>query len=229
MYPIDLAAVLLLLGVGLSRLDRRSVIRWTSSPWLAPASFATAILLFYTLFVPALSVAMQKWLVAFVPALVVGALMGLDRIGLRPVSVIGVVAVVVAAPLLTLATITRHTIDRNNAGGVTASELTPQLAAEQVCLDKPVVLMTRIPWEITQATGVPTVMIPNGSLADILEVAHRYGVTDIRMDADYAALTQANLTSSSGPFAPSTVQADVQILRIRDEVARRLLLNARSL
>ena len=177
------------------------------------------MLLFYTLLVPALTFAMQKWLIAFVPALVIGALIGLDQIGLRPVSVIGVIAVLVAAPLLTLATITRNTIDRNNAGGITASALRPELAAEQACLDKPVVLMTRIPWEITQATGMRTVMIPNGPLADILEVAHRYGVTDIRMDVDYAALSLANLTSSTGPVRALDHRAPMcEDLRIKDEV-----------
>ena len=40
--------------------------------------------------------------------------------------------------------------------------------------------MTRDPWEFNQVSGYPTVQLPNGSLADILAVARRYGVTDIQ-------------------------------------------------
>jgi len=54
-------------------------------------------------------------------------------------------------------------------------------AHEQQCLGRPVVVMTRDPWELTQATGVRSVMIPNAPLEDVMAVARRYGVTDLLM------------------------------------------------
>ena len=220
MYSVDVVLVAILLGVGFSRGDGQWWVRAASSPWFAPAVFAIVVLLFYALIVPVLSYAMLKWMIAFTPALLVGALMKLETIGLRPAGVLVAVGVLVAAPLLTVSTITRQTIDHNNFRGDTAYALGPVLAAEQACIGKPVVLMTRIPWEVTQVTGIRTVMIPNGPLPDILEVARRYGVTDIRTaDVDYPALSQANLRSPSGPFAASTARSVYQIYRVKANVA----------
>jgi hypothetical protein len=76
--------------------------------------------------------------------------------------------------------------------------------------------MTRQPWEINQATGVSTVMLPTGSLAEILEVARQYGVTDIenpavRLDAP----TVAKALAADGPLARSAALGSRKIYRIK--------------
>ena len=82
--------------------------------------------------------------------------------------------------------------------------LAAPLSAEARCIGKPLVIMTRNPWEVTQATGYPSVQIPNGSLADILAVAHRYRVTDIELNGSRRALNnKASLLAPGGPFTRS--------------------------
>ena len=182
MFSVDIALVLVLLGAGLSRVPSWSFRRAVASPWFAPAVTTVIAMLFFACIVPILAGETQKWMTALMPMLVIAALMQLHNLSLRPPVVVTIVAVLVAAPFITLASLTRTVINTNNGVGDAAALLEPVLNVEQACIGKPVVLMTRRPWEVTQATGYRTVMIPNGPLADTLAIAHRYGVTDIELD-----------------------------------------------
>ncbi len=112
-------------------------------------------------------------------------------------------------------------IAANNTAGDESVMLVSSLRQEQACIGRNLVLMTRNPCEITQATGFPTVMIPNAPMADILEVPARYRVTDIQLDPTRAwALDAAVMQADAGygPLAPALTFADHTVYRIRGEV-----------
>ncbi len=197
MFSVDIALVLVLLGTGLSRVPSWSWKRSVASPWFAPAATAVVALLFFACIVPILAGETQKWMTSLMPMLVIAALVQLHNLSLRPPIVAVIVAVLVASPFITLAPLTRTVINKNNGVGDSAASLMPLLNAEQACLGKPVVLMTRRPWEINQATGIRTVMIPNGSLADTLAVARRYRSHRHRTGHQSAEHTVAVTTQSA--------------------------------
>ncbi len=227
-YTIDAMIFIVLLGAALPRAGRgpgrrpaaarQTMTRALRSPWFTPAAFAVATFLSYALVAPVVSGtgAMSKGMVTILPIIVVGASVQLSRLALRPVVVAGLVVVLAAAPLLSFSATTRSTITANNAFGHRAVALEPALRSEQACLGRPVVLMTRSPWELTQATGIRSVQIPNGPLDQILSVARRYGVTDIEDTDRREALRYITaLTSRYGPFsAPATLRA-LHIYRIK--------------
>ncbi|HEY3118079.1 MAG TPA: hypothetical protein VGK54_15155 [Chloroflexota bacterium] len=240
MFPPDAVLALLLLGSALSRTDRstnseavswrsrlhlvafqwlRSAIAW---PWLVPAGFAVVVVVFYALVVPVVSSAggVDKAMATIVPVVVVGAILQLQKLRFRPAATASIVAVMALGPLLTLPASNAY-IGANNQTGDGAAMLTSSLRTEQMCIGTNVVLMTRNPWEITQATGFPTVMIPNAPLAGILEVAHRYRVTDIQLSqtrvwALAGAVKQAD--AGYGPLAPAPTFPDHTVYRIRAQI-----------
>jgi hypothetical protein len=133
---------------------------------------------------------------------------------------VGCVAAVLAlAPLGTLATATRGIISNNNATGARYAALIPAFRAEQDCLGEPVVVMTRNPWELTEATGIPSVQIPNDSLDTVLAVARRYHVTDIELNDGRSALRdRKSLLAPDGPLVRSSVAfTGHPIYRIKSE------------
>jgi hypothetical protein len=156
--------------------------------------------------------------VAGVPILVIAALVQLARLRL-PVAVTGLACALLAfLPLVTLAEDSRDVVRGNNAVGEWVSSQLPALRAEQACLNRPLVLMTRQPWEFNQVTGYPTVQLPEGSLADILAVASRYGVTDIQNPA-YRVHQLGALVGPGQPFShPSTLTGQL-IYRINSTTA----------
>jgi hypothetical protein len=216
---ISAVIVLMLIGTTVSRLSPAAPARtWWSrplseqwwfraarSPWFVPVSFVGLAFLLYTAVAPAVSSAgaALKGMVTIIPVLIVCALVPLARRRPSTIVISLLVLALIGEPMRTLATTTRFVVRTNNEVGIRAAAIAPEFAREQSCLGRPVVLMTRQPWEITQATGVRTVMIPNGTLSDILTVAARYGVTDIqyslqRSESLYPAITQA--ASGTGPL-----------------------------
>ncbi len=218
MYSIDVAVLAVLLGAGLAHQASRSWTRTISSPWFMPAGFAVFAMLFFAVIIPVLSGETGKWMIVIMPMFVIAGLVQLPELGLRPVTTLVIVAALAGAPLLTLATVTRSIIASNNRVGDRVAVLKPLLDAEQACLSKPLVLMTRSPWETTQATGYRTVMIPNGTLDDTLAVARRYGVTDIQIDFTRPALLPEPLRSADGPFGVSKVPRIQRIYRVRPDI-----------
>jgi 4-amino-4-deoxy-L-arabinose transferase-like glycosyltransferase len=201
MLPVDLALLVFTAGaclIGLGAEQRfgpagrwwRAPIQqqlwWRAgaSPWFVPVGFAAAEFLFYPVLTPIVSTGgtLSRGMIAIAPVLVVGGLTQLGRLRVPVWLIAGVVGILVVAPLLSTATNTRGQIANNNSIGTSAAAFRAVFAHEQQCLGRPIVVMTRNPWELTQATGVRTVMIPYGSLEDVLAVARRYGVTDLLMD-----------------------------------------------
>jgi hypothetical protein len=176
-----------------------------ASPWFVPVGFAAAEFLFYPALTPVVSSGgtLGRGMIAIAPVLVVGGLTQLGRLRVPVWLIAGVVGILVVAPLLSTATNTRGQIANNNSIGTSAAALGAVFAHEQQCLGRPVVVMARNPWELTQATGVRTVMIPYAPLEDVLAVARRYGVTDLLMDPRrQAALGPAIAQAAQGlgPF-----------------------------
>jgi len=200
MHPVDVCVILLLLGAGLTTLrDARAVgpvrpvaaiNRLARSPWFVPVAYAAGAFAFYLLAAPVVADAgtVAKGMVTILPVLVIGALVQLARLSVRPTVAIVFVAVLVLAPLNSIAGTTRATIRQNNAVGRSAFALRPILESEQRCLGRPTVLMTAAPWEVTQATGFRTVQIPNDPLDDVFRIARKYGVTDIQFSTLRPAL-----------------------------------------
>ncbi len=177
-----------------------------ASPWFVPVGFGVAEFLFYPMLTPVVSSGgtLSRGAIAIAPVIVVGGLTQLGRLRIPAWLIAGVVGALVIAPLLSTAERTRGLIAGNNSVGTSAAQFRPVFAHEQQCLDRPVVVMTRNPWELTQATGVRTVMIPNAPLEDILAVAKRYGVTDLLMSASRQAMlgpAMKEATQGQGPFA----------------------------
>ena len=228
-YTVDALILVVLLGAALPKVDQRlgrrsvgaarhALTRTARSPWFTPAAFAVATFLSYSLVAPVVSGtgAMSKGMVTILPIIIVGASVQLSRLVLPPVIVATLIVVLAAAPLLTLAGATRSTVTANNAFGHRAVALEPALRSEQACLGRRVVLMTRSPWELTQATGIRSVEIPNGTLAQILSTARRYGVTDIQDTDRREALRDISaLTSRDGPLSEPAAVRGLKIYRIK--------------
>jgi hypothetical protein len=199
MHALDACIILLLFGAGISSRRRQvsSPIRLkhtartaAGSPWFVPVAFAIAAFAFYLLVAPVVAGAgaVAKGMVSIVPVLVIGGLSVLSRLGMRPATVAATVAILVLAPLNAIAGTIRGSIAVGNGVGTDALALEPLLIAEQLCVGRPVVLMTTAPWEITQATGFRTVQIPSAPLEDILRIARKYGVTDLQYSTSRPAL-----------------------------------------
>jgi hypothetical protein len=217
--PIDAVLLILLFGSALTRQGPR----WrVGSAWFVPAGFALTVVAFYAVVVPVVGSGggFDKAMAALAPTIVVGAIAQLDKLPYRPSVIAAFAALLLVAPLLSEPS-AASIVENNNASGDSAAALGPALRAEQSCIGKPVVLMTRNPWEITEATGVPTVMIPNAPLPEILDVAQRYGVTDIQLNptrawALGAAVEMAD--SGQGPLATASTFPDRSVYRIRGAV-----------
>lgn len=205
---------------------RRSLVGWLrpalGSSWLVPVGFLLLVTVFECLVAPAVAAAgaIVKVMLTGVPVLLVLAIVQLGRLRLPAVVSAICCAILIGYPLTSMAYHTRATVRVNNGFGRNAAGLAKPLGVEAACLGRPVVLMTRAPWEINQATGISTVMMPTGSLTDILAVARQYGVTDIdnpgvRLKA--AALDRA--LAAGGPFEKSASLGGRKIYRIRATTA----------
>jgi hypothetical protein len=181
--------------------------RWLApvrADWFVPVAFLLLVFLVDAGVAPVISGAgaTVKVMVTGAPILVVAAVVQLERTRL-PTAVTALACVVlVCLPLVTLAEDSRSVVRRNNAIGEWIGNQLPALRDEQACLNRPLVLMTRDPWEFNQVTGYATVQLPNGSLADILAVARKYGATDIQDPAYRPALHGlARLVGPGRPFS----------------------------
>ncbi|HET6210648.1 MAG TPA: hypothetical protein VFD94_09720 [Jatrophihabitans sp.] len=198
--------------------------RWLApvrTDWFVPVAFLLLVFVVDAGVAPVISGAgaTVKVMVTGVPILVVAAVVQLGRTRL-PVAVTALVCVaLLGLPLVTLARDSRSVVRHNNAVGEWVGSQLPALRSEQACLNRPLVLMTREPWEFNQVSGYATVQLPNGSLADILAVARKYGVTDIQNPTYRPALHQMAALIADGTFShPSTLSGQL-IYRISSTTA----------
>ncbi len=187
-----------------------------------PAGFLLLVFGFDALFTPAVAAggAVVKVMITGVPILLVLAVVQLGRLRL-PAAVTALCCVLlIGYPLTSVAYNSRATIRHNNDIGRTAAGLAAtaahrgRLPGPSGGADDPRA------WEINQATGVATVALPTGSLAEILEVARQYGVTDIdnpavRLDAS----TMARALAADGPLARSPAFGARKVYRIKAATA----------
>jgi hypothetical protein len=205
-------------AAGRSRLARvrDCAVRLAGNRWFVPAGYAIATFLFYALVAPVVAStgAVGKGMVTILPVVVIAGLDGLARSRVRPAFVALVVGVLVAFPCLHLADATNSVIASNNGAGARYAAWMPWLAAESACLGRPVVVMTRDPWEFTQATGYRSVMIPNGPLDHILTTALRYHVTDIEPTTQRAALSKVSELLTRGVLRRSETLRNTGLYRL---------------
>lgn len=223
------AAVLLVLAILL--ISRRSVSRGpmaqrlvgaVRSSWFVPVGFVLALFLFDALVTPVVAGAgaTLKGMATVIAIPIVAVLVALAHSGFRrSITVVGC-AVLVLSPLAQLPRISHAVVRHNNGFGQAAANLVPALRREQECLDRPVVMMTRDPWEFTQATGIPSVQLPTGSVADVVAVAQEYGVTDIDNPQLRPELSDLSaMLATSGPLTVSGHFGSRRIYRVRATTA----------
>jgi hypothetical protein len=188
------------------------------SVWFVPVGFVTAVVLFDVVVAPVVSGAgaVPKVMVGLSVPIVVTCLALAERLGLHERTLMVLCGILVVFPLCFVNAESNQTVALNNTVGRAAANLGDALAPERICLAQPIVLMTRSPWEFTQATGIPSVQIPNGSMDDILQIAHRYQVTDLQWTPLRGALAPIRvLAGPNGPLVPSRVDPRFAIYRIR--------------
>lgn len=228
--PVDAVVLLVLSGAAAAGAARaaRGTTAWKAmlacirSPWFVPVAFAGAIVFVDVVITPVVADAGAsiKVQAAVLPVVVICAMTGLARLQLPRGAAVGIVALLVALPCLVLAQRTRASVANANRVGASQQRLGHYLDAESACLGRPVVLMTRNPWELTEALGIRSVQIPNAPLDDILAVARRYGVTDILMTSTRPALAKtAALLAPGGPLSRSPVMpVSLGIYRVKATV-----------
>jgi hypothetical protein len=127
---------------------------------------------------------------AFVPVSIIAAVDAAVAISRRRILRVAALTVVAAAaiyPLVSAHDISQGIVAGHNAFGRQIARLQPLLEASAVP-GRPVVVMTRSPWELTEVTGFHAVQIPNNDLCVILRTARRYGVTTIVLTPKRTAL-----------------------------------------
>lgn len=199
---IGLAAILLIGGLFALRHRSRLGLARLRSPWLLPVGYLLAVLVFEAVVTPVVASAgaIQKSMISVAPVFVIAALHAGRRLPVGPAPrVLGAVALLGYAAT-TVAVTTHRTIEIDNQVGASVATLRSPLAAEQRCLGRRLVLMTRAPWEITEATGYPTVQIPYASFQDVIRTARRYGVTDLTSQTSLAEHSLAELSRPGGPL-----------------------------
>ena len=116
----------------------------------------------------------ERSVLAYVPLLVIAALMGAVRVERLPLA--GFAAVVAAVVTLAVNTSVAGVVPRNNTAGDVVAAYQPFLGKGEPRAD--VVVMTRDVWQVTEVSRYASVMIPDGSFCDLVRVAKRYHATD---------------------------------------------------
>lgn len=206
------------------------------SAWLVPVAFAVIVPVFESTVTPVVAGAgsVQKSGIALAPVLVIGALQRSRRLpGLRPdvprflrswawllqiVAFAAAIALMVF-PSLLLPRMTTRTVAGGNQIGHDAAVLKPILKAEQARLgSEKLVLMTSNPWDVSQATGFATVVVPQTSVCNILKTAYKYGVTDIETRQGNRPQRKIEwLAHHAGPFTPVVGGPGYRLYRIDDD------------
>ncbi|MBE7478575.1 MAG: glycosyltransferase family 39 protein [Polyangiaceae bacterium] len=90
-------------------------------------------------------------------------------------------------------------VRENNAVAERLAVLHGALDREARCFHRPVVVMTREPWQLTELTGYRSIQIPNADLDTILATAKRYGVTHLMPSFRRRALGDPRLLAAFAP------------------------------
>ncbi|HYY81173.1 MAG TPA: hypothetical protein VFD04_18625 [Actinomycetes bacterium] len=166
--------------------------------WPLVAASAAAVLAFHTLVSPVASSAgaWKRSVVAFVPLVLIAIGQALGALGGSRLLRGAVVAALAAQALPAARAVPAHFVEVDNQAGAAPARLRPLLLAAAPAR-RPVV-MTRSPWELTEATGFPSVQIPDDGLCTILRTARRYRVDAIVLPAPRAALRSGAALRASG-------------------------------
>lgn len=206
------------------------------SGWLVPVAFAVIVPVFESTVTPVVAGAgsVQKSGIALAPVLVIGALQRARRLpGLRPdmprflrgwdwllqiVAFAAAIALMVF-PSLQLGRLTTRTVAGGNQIGHRAVLLKPALTAEQARLgNRKLILMTSNPWDVTETTGFPTVVVPQASVCTILKTAYKFHATDIETRQGNRPQHKIEwLAHHGGPFTAVVRGPGYRLYRIDDD------------
>jgi hypothetical protein len=170
-------ALVLLPLLNLLALRQRRVATVPRAGWPVLAGAAVVDFLAQAVAMPvvALGGTWMRSLLAYVPLLVIAALLGLSRVRLG-VLIGGAALAVASVALIAETSLPTSVVTRNNTAGDTVTAYAPYLAKDEPRAD--VVVMTRDPWQVNEVTGFPSVMIPDGPLCTVESIAKRYRATD---------------------------------------------------
>jgi hypothetical protein len=175
-------SLLVLVGIAIGTAVRRPQGPWWRSPWLLPVAYGTAAAFLAVVVAPVVSGAggFAKSGPMLLPFLVTAALIGIARVGEhRRVLSVALIALLVVPSLTELTSLSRTTIRHDNRIGRDSAGIGRLLDLDRQCTRGEIVVMTRDPWEVTEATGYRSVQIPNEPARVIRAVAERWHVTHI--------------------------------------------------
>jgi hypothetical protein len=197
---------------------------WLDSPWAAPVGYSLLIVSLHALLTPTVSSqgALSKSLLAIVPGILIAALDGMkvirDRFH-RSVFVIALcgISFVGLHWLTAFPRKTSELIRKNNAVEILPKALKPALEQEAERIGKEIVVMTRSPWEFSEATGYRSLQIPNNDLDQILATGRKYHATHLLVANQRVALADVEkLLAPEGPFRLVTKYKNAILLRMPD-------------
>lgn len=186
---LGVPALLLVLGTGVAvgaRATRPGPhggwlgIRETS--WLAPGMYTAALFVLHTVVTPVASAAgaFSRSLPAVVAILLAATLAGLARLRVGGLLSLVLVAGLIGWPWHERAKgASQRVVRDNDLVAERMAAVRGVLGEDSRCLPRPVVVMTRDPWELTALTGYRSVQIPNADAETVLATARRYGVTHL--------------------------------------------------
>ena len=156
----------------------RTPVFWERCGWPTVAASAAGVFAFDAVISPVASSAgaWNRSSSAFLPLLLIAALLGVTRVPWGRLVGWPALVLAVAWPTFALAsTGATQAVAQNNAFGddirVYAQFITQAEAGGHGTV------MTREPWETTEITGYPSVQIPDNDLCTIVAIGHRYGAT----------------------------------------------------
>ena len=156
----------------------------------------------------------EKTFPTWLPFVVVGVVAVVAALPRRPQMLAGsLLGVFVWVSVIGIPDATRAQIADSNAVAAPLVAMEPTLEAEETCLDRDVVVMTRDPWEFSEFTVRPSLQIPNDDLGTIREVANRYQATHLILPAPRESLSDRGALVEVHGFAPVGVFESSELLR----------------
>lgn len=170
--------------------------------WLLPSLYVLGVCFLHISITPVASGsgAVSRTLPAVLALVVVAAISGAIAIRAGAGVTVAAVALLLVWPWYEQSKgMPLRDVRENNAVAERLAVLHSALDREARCFQRPVVVMTREPWQLTELTGYRSIQLPNADLDTILATAKRYGVTHLMPSFRRRALTDPRLSAAFAP------------------------------
>lgn len=152
--------------------------RWRfRAGWPTVAGCGLTVFLFDVIVSPIASLggAWARSYAAYLPILVIAALLGVSRLPWGRTLGWSAMIVVLIWPLFGAVSPAALAVGRNNGFGDDVLQYADLITKAEAM--QPGVIMTREPWEVTENTGYPSIQIPDNDFCTVAAIAKRYGAT----------------------------------------------------